>query len=1418
MADKQLYEKKAGGYSKIFPLAHMQAIIDNNRGISLAEILKYYNHLYLTYQDNAAETRLLIPEFLRRFGLWISYEDADGLHTEWFTGSNVDAEDMSKWVDDANWEVIPDLNYVNSAASRIPNGAILPEMLSPALQDFLSEHNEIINFVDDEDLTELKCHIIKFKDKEYNPDLASGQGYKILRKNFVNGVNLLTQDMVSDEETIYEVRYDFNLNGATISLPKNTSLWFKGGSINNGKIIFNGGFIVGKFSFVDCGTAEFSGKFETGLIMWTVEGLKYYNGSEWKSFADEATTQIVNAEVVSVEITEDVATATVKLENQTLKFSFGIPKGPKGDKGDKGDTGPKGDKGDKGDQGPQGEPGPQGPAGDIAVTTQTFIVFKSTGESLAVPDTPTGGHWNSATNEFTPPIGWSRTDELEGIVWMSSGIFRADTGELTDGWTTPVRITGQDGSNGTDGTSIEFIYKLTATSLEEPHLDTTDSPNTNNYIPEGWTNSPSGISAEMQCEWVSTRTKNAEGSWNDWTEPVIWSKWGVNGTDGDGVEYIFFRNNGASVPNPTPEDTSSDQYQEKGDYEDTEYVPAGWSDNPQGVNSDFKYEWVSQRKYRNNTWGSFSDPAVWAKYGDDGYSGLSLRTMYAKEDIGETPVVVKNNINPGSIWGTVFPDYNSETEVVWCIQAYVTYDNKLATTEDGAAYEGWQGPWIITGANGKNGVPPNYKTYVYKQSDTKPTKPTGTDKIPSGWSDYPNSTGQWWQCIGTVNGVTELVTEWSEVLPVNGKDGTAQDGKFTEFRFAVNSSSTTAPNLDRTIRNPSGWAIEPPVVADGQYLWMTTATINPDDTLNGQWSTPVRISGEKGPQGNTGPAGERGPAGSQGVSGIPGVSIEVRYCLGTNSSYDGTRVPTGNNPSGWSTSIPSVTSSKPYIWCIQGRREYSSASDDIGTIDWGTPFRLSGINGLNGTNGSDGEDGKKGQLVYPAGIYSNTTSYTTDEYKAPYVLDPSDNNFYVLNAIMTWRGTSQGNRTPSQDYAQNHGRYWLKFDAFEAVYAKIGIIANGLMGSMVFNGDYVFSMQGVNASGGTSHDYENFNSSNPMSSSNSFRPNYCLNCRTGEMWIGKAGASNFSSDGSGYIANGNISWDADGNITFKGKSDNQADNRLVYNNISRATQTLNIADYDNARFYIPGPTAKVTTSLNIPMITLNLDDVEDGKEIELKMGSASISGTVEDKYAVATYLVLIYDRSSSDSERSSEITPFGLPYVLGPDHFIRFRVYNGKLELIYPQIADNLGSVTVSVVSTGSSIINYISNFHTPFFDISFAEVPVTADGQSSYQGLGEFLKPWFAKSRANDNYPYISLSLQYIKYINGEEPYLRGLYFPNIFSINSVNDDYTTLSINTNRFTTDTINSTETMFVLNVGRLFPTNQNYALGLILDIV
>lgn len=55
--------------------------------------------------------------------------------------------------------------------------------------------------------------------------------------------NILTAVMMNLPNTIYEVRYDFSLEGATIEVPENCELKFCGGTLNNGKIIFNGTFI-----------------------------------------------------------------------------------------------------------------------------------------------------------------------------------------------------------------------------------------------------------------------------------------------------------------------------------------------------------------------------------------------------------------------------------------------------------------------------------------------------------------------------------------------------------------------------------------------------------------------------------------------------------------------------------------------------------------------------------------------------------------------------------------------------------------------------------------------------------------------------------------------------------------------------------------------------------------------------------------------------------------------------------------------------------------------------------------------------------------------------------------------------------------------------------------------------------------------
>ena len=584
MKNSQLIKRNkiAGGYTKVYPLAYIQGITDGVTGEALISILQSFNHIYLPFLGTAEDTRMSLPADYRRQGIFITYRSDKGLVTEFYKGTAEDLDNDILFVEDINWEVIPDLEYVRSNASKIPNGAILPDHLSPALWELLGSNNTITNLPDEEDLTQ-DCMVLSFKDREYDPE-GSGLGYKILRKNWVDGVNVLTSDMIKDSHTIYEVRYGFDLKSAVIELPEKCTLLFKGGSFNNGTIKCNGTNIIGINKFEDGGTATYEGTFDKGLVMVIGGTVMWYDSTQWKRIESDAETIDYTARVVEVSESEQASAEAAVVGNE-IQFKFGLPKG---EKGDKGDTGAKGDKGDKGEDG-----------------------------------------------------------SIEGFSAVATA---------QDSQTASATV-------NVAGTQLSFAFGL-----------------------------------------------------------------------------------------------------------------------PRGAKGD---------------------------KGDQGKQG-------EKGDKGD----------PGE-----------------------------------------------PGRDGATGTVPNYKTYVYKKSETKPDKPTGTALVPSGWVDYPDDSGQWWQCIGTVNGTTNLVTEWSEVLSVNGQDGIAQDGKKTEFRFAINQSSTTAPALNNAVRTPAGWSIQPPTVNSGYYLWMTTATINPDDTLSGTWSTPVRISGEQGiqgPQGDTGPAGPTGPTGPTGLPGQDG--------------------------------------------------------------------------------------------------------------------------------------------------------------------------------------------------------------------------------------------------------------------------------------------------------------------------------------------------------------------------------------------------------------------------------------------------------------------------------------------------------------------------------------------------------------------
>lgn len=130
----------------------------------------------------------------------------------------------------------------------IPPNSITPEDLSQAVLDLIGSGGNVVNNPDEEDITSESLSngtsVLKFKDRDYIEGTFNGLGEVILRKNQVGIINLLEQANINKPNTVYVVRYDFCLGGATITLPKNSTLKFEGGSIDNGTIVGNNSCII----------------------------------------------------------------------------------------------------------------------------------------------------------------------------------------------------------------------------------------------------------------------------------------------------------------------------------------------------------------------------------------------------------------------------------------------------------------------------------------------------------------------------------------------------------------------------------------------------------------------------------------------------------------------------------------------------------------------------------------------------------------------------------------------------------------------------------------------------------------------------------------------------------------------------------------------------------------------------------------------------------------------------------------------------------------------------------------------------------------------------------------------------------------------------------------------------------------------
>lgn len=170
-----------------------------------------------------------IPEVGRKPGAIISfYSEEGGPHWEIWQFNSTDVDD---WEDVSKWNAI---------------------------------YNTSIILADEEDITKDSESRLKFK----NRTTQHGKGYIILRREKTFA------EQLTQSNTIYQVKYDFDLDGAVVTMPSNCVLAFEGGRITNGKVESNNTIITGYNETSDALYGVFYNESGTPLCM----GNKTYIG------------------------------------------------------------------------------------------------------------------------------------------------------------------------------------------------------------------------------------------------------------------------------------------------------------------------------------------------------------------------------------------------------------------------------------------------------------------------------------------------------------------------------------------------------------------------------------------------------------------------------------------------------------------------------------------------------------------------------------------------------------------------------------------------------------------------------------------------------------------------------------------------------------------------------------------------------------------------------------------------------------------------------------------------------------------------------------------------------------------------------------------------------------------------------------
>lgn len=727
-----------------------------------------------------------------------------------------------------------------------------------------------------------------------------------------------------------------------------------------------------------------------------------------------------------------------------------------------------------------------------------YTVFCYTNSSIKPPK-PTSSQIPPADDNYTWYMYPPTRESKEVFTWMIQATVYAD--KSLSGWTDPIRLTGETGEDGSDGTKLEFIYKVTSAS------DAPDKPDTSqqdDYIPFGWSDSPQGVSKDMMYEWVSQREKKAakigEGVWGEFSQPVLWSKWGEKGMDGDGYEYIFTRT--ADVDR-VPQTPSSIQQ--------NDYIPTisnggskdyNWSDDPKGVNEDYKAEWTCKRVRTDGVWSNFSTPALWSNWGEQGLSGGHYQ--YRWKISATRPSIPTDAAASG--WSTNSELVPGDGEYVWQIQRFANPDGTLTA---------WSNLIRLTGADGEDGKDGNSIEFIYTRNadGSQPSTPASVNQaghIPSGWTNHPSgvtaSLMYEWVSQRYLDKSTQVWGNWSTPgiwsrYSERGKDGDGYEYIYRRYSTYIGGSSLAPGGANYPPANvdsseyqqddyvPDGWTDNPTGPTDAikyEYVWIRKK----ENSKWQAWKTGALWSkwGDKGDQGDPGQDGSDGSDGADGYSiTMSGAPASIRSSLGYLQTTSCTLRAIKTNSSGVTSQAYGYFAVYRYSGSSWNKVSSSSSNQSSYTASWAsdtyatkfwfgfctdtTPSPDSQWTVISyeapvvydGTNGSDADSSytimrdcgywKSGVTYYkaPATTAMNSSEYTKYEnYQNMTVVD------YVQYSGNTYLAKSTNtNQTPSSGSS-----YWQQASKNNTLTVNNLLANNAKLGDFNFSGSVFTSNNG----------------------------------------------------------------------------------------------------------------------------------------------------------------------------------------------------------------------------------------------------------------------------------------------------------------------------------------------------------------------